>query len=63
MLPKNFGSCLRSYRQIFTDIDTAIAYIHTVYDVITYFRLEVVAKKTVENTAPDGIVWNFWRKV
>ena len=43
------------------DIHTEIVYSHTGYDVISYFRSEVMAKKTDENTASDGVGWNFSR--
>ena len=36
------------------DTRADVLYIHTRHDVISYFRSEVMAKKTVKNTASDG---------
>ena len=38
-----------------------LLYSHTGYDVINYFRSDVIAKKTIENAAFDGFGWNFLR--
>ena len=34
-----------------------MVYCKTGYDIIIYFRSEVIAKKTVQNTASDGFGW------
>ena len=37
--------------------------LHNRYYVTTYFRLEVILKKTVENTPSEGLGWMFLRTV
>ena len=48
---------------IHMDIHTDLFYSHIGHDVISCFRAEVNAKQIVENTASDGLGWNFSRTV
>ena len=45
--------------KFYKHILAGLAYIAAGYDVTTYFRSEVTAKKTVENALSGGFRWNF----